>query len=74
MGPSELVIHVAAGAGLAVTIALIIRHACDAMLRLFAGVTAILARDKRPRADRALDVLRLLRRDRSTLHGPRSDR
>jgi hypothetical protein len=74
MGPPELVIYVAAGAGLAVAIALIIGHACDAMLRLVAGITAIIVRDKRPRADRALDVLRLLRRDREPLHGSEPDR
>ena len=30
-------------------------------LELFAGIAAIVARDKRPRARRAMDVLRLLR-------------
>ena len=46
------------------TIAVISRHILDAVLRLIAGITAIMARDERSRAVRALDVLRLLRRDR----------
>ena len=46
----------------------------DRALRLFAGIAAIVARDKRPRAKRAMDVLRLLRRDRQPPPGagPRS--
>jgi len=36
----------------------------DRLLRLFAGIAAIVCKDKRPRAKRAMDVLRELRRDR----------
>jgi hypothetical protein len=64
MGWSALVTHTAAPVGLAVTFAIVIRHILDAILRLIAGLVAILADDERPRADRALDVLRLLRHNR----------
>lgn len=64
MGLPGLVTHAATFAGLAMTIAVISRHILDAVLRLIAGITAIMARDERSRAVRALDVLRLLRRDR----------
>jgi hypothetical protein len=36
----------------------------DRALRLFAGIAHIVLRDKRSRARRAMDVLRLLRRER----------
>jgi len=64
MGLSALVTHAATFAGLAVTFAIVIRHTLDAVLRLIAGLIAILADDQRSRANRALDVLRLLRHDR----------
>lgn len=38
--------------------AALIRYGCDPFLRLIAGLTVILARDERTRADRALEVLR----------------
>ncbi len=44
--------------------AVVLRYGPEAVLRLIAGVAAIAARDKRSRAERALDVLRALRRDR----------
>jgi hypothetical protein len=46
----------------------------DAMLRLIAGLTAIVARDKRSRADRALEILRLLssKRRSNPAAGPRA--
>jgi hypothetical protein len=47
-----------------VGVAVILRYGLDAVLRLIAGVIAITARDERPRAERALDVLNALRRDR----------
>jgi hypothetical protein len=53
--------HAATVAGLAVPVGVILRYGPDAALRLVAGLTAILARDKRSRAKRALDVLRALR-------------
>jgi hypothetical protein len=37
----------------------VLRRSADAVLRLVAGSVAILARDKRSRADRALEVLRV---------------
>ena len=42
-------------------IGLTLRYGSDAVLRLVAGITAILAKDK-ARAERALKVLRALRR------------
>jgi len=47
MGFPALAVHVAAVAGLAAAVAIVIRHALDAVLRLFAGIIAILARYKR---------------------------
>jgi hypothetical protein len=47
-----------------VSLGVALRYGSDAVLRLVAGITAIAARDdKRTRAQRALDVLRALRRD-----------
>lgn len=64
MSLAELATHVATVVGGAATIAVVLRYASEAVLRLAAGITAILARDSRSRAERALDVLRVLRRDR----------
>ncbi len=54
--------HVAAGGGVVLTVGVVLRYGPDAVLRLVAGFTALVAKDKRSRAQRALDVLRLLRR------------
>jgi hypothetical protein len=54
--------HAGAVTGIAVTVGVILRYGSDAVLRLVAGITAIIARDKRSRADRALEVLDKLRR------------
>ena len=49
---------------MAITAGIVLRYGSDALLRLAAGITAIVAKDgKRSRAERALDVLRALRRD-----------
>jgi hypothetical protein len=64
MGLPTLATHAVTATGLAMAAAVVIRNTCDALLRLAAGLTAILTRDKRSRADRALDVLRTLRHDR----------
>jgi hypothetical protein len=58
MSLPELAVPVASVATLGVTL----RYGSDAVLRLVAGITAIAAKDNRTRAERALDVLRLLRR------------
>lgn len=63
MDLATLAEHTGVIGGIAVTIILGIRFASDAVLRLVAGITAIVARDKRPRAERALEVLKTLRRD-----------
>jgi hypothetical protein len=55
--------HATVVAGETVTFGVILGYGPDAALRLVAGITAIAGRDKRTRAQRALDVLRLLRRD-----------
>ena len=70
MGVPASAAHGAVVAGLATVIAVAIRHALDAVLRLFAGVIAILAADDRSRARRALDVLRLLGREREIRDAP----
>ena len=58
---SQLVAHVATiTAGIAVG-SLALRTGSDAVLRLVAGLVAILAKDKRSRADRALDVICAIR-------------
>jgi hypothetical protein len=59
MSVPELVVPVASAAALGV----VLRYGSDAVLRLVAGITAIAARDERTRAQRALEVLRTLRRD-----------
>ena len=64
MDLATLAEHAGAVTGLALTLGVILRYGSDAVLRLVAGFTAIIARDKRPRAERALDVLRALRQDR----------
>lgn len=48
----------------------ILRAGCDALLRLIAGLVAILSSDKRSRADRALDVLDTMLGDRKTAVPP----
>jgi hypothetical protein len=56
--------HVAPFVGVAIAAGIVLRYGSDALLRLVAGITAIVAKDgKRSRAERALDVLRALRRD-----------
>jgi hypothetical protein len=64
-------IHVTTVTSGVVAACLCVRYASDALLRLVAGIVAIVARD-RSRADRALAVLRaILRRSRPRLHaGP----
>ena len=47
----------------AATLGVVLRYGSDAVVWLVAGVTAIVARDERTRAQRALAVLQLLRRD-----------
>jgi hypothetical protein len=69
-----LIEHATAVAGLIATIAVIFRYGSDAVLRLLAGITAILARDKRSRARRALDVLRALRSPDALPDDERSER
>jgi hypothetical protein len=59
MSLPELVVPAASVA----TVGVILRYGSDAVLRLVAGITAIVAKDERPRAQRALEVLRLVRRD-----------
>jgi hypothetical protein len=60
---AEFVGHVGAIAGVAVGVGAVLRYGSDGILRLVAGITAIAASDNRSRAERALDVLRLLRRN-----------
>ncbi len=62
MDLAPLAEHVAAGGSVALTVGVVLRYGPDAVLRLVAGFTAFVAKDKRTRAQRALDVLRLLRR------------
>jgi hypothetical protein len=60
MSLPELVVPAASVA----TIGVVVRYGSDAVLRLVAGITAIVAKDeKRTRAQRALDVLRALGHD-----------
>jgi hypothetical protein len=60
MSLPELAVPVASAATLGVAL----RYGSDAVLRLVAGITAIVAKDdKQTRAQRALEVLRALRRD-----------
>jgi hypothetical protein len=63
--------HAGAVGGIIAAIFLGLRYGSDAVLRLIAGIAAIACRDSESsRAKRALDVLRLLRRDRQS--GPDS--
>jgi hypothetical protein len=62
----NLVTHVAPLAGGAVAGTWTLRRSSDAVLRLVAGIVAILAHDKRSRADRALDVLRITQKSRQS--------
>lgn len=64
MAPSELALPALTVTGSLAGVAVLLRYGLDAVLRFIAGVIAISARDKRPQAERALDVLRALRRDR----------
>lgn len=64
MGLVSLAWHAGAAAGLVVAVLAAVRYGSDSILRLVAGLTAIIARSDRPRAERALDVLNALRRDR----------
>lgn len=64
MAPSELALPALTVTGSLGGIAVLLRYGLDAVLRFIAGVIAISARDRRPRAERALDVLRALRRSR----------
>jgi hypothetical protein len=57
----NLTTHVAAITGGVAAGSWALRRSTDAVLRLTAGLVAILARDKRPRADRALEVLQAVR-------------
>jgi hypothetical protein len=64
----NLTTHVAAITAAAATGSWVLRRSADAVLRLMAGLVAILACDKRPHADRALEVLRTTQEAR-TLRG-----
>lgn len=54
----SLTTHVAAVTGGITAGSFVLRRSADTVLRLTAGLVAILARDKRTRAERALEVLR----------------
>lgn len=69
MDLSGLAGHFGAGFGVVAGLAVMIRCGFDAILRLIAAIVAIAARDKRPRADRALEVLRLLSSERRSRRG-----
>jgi hypothetical protein len=58
--------HVAAPTGELAAASLAFRYASDAVLRLIAGLMAIYGRGERSRADRALEVLRTVRRSGSS--------
>jgi hypothetical protein len=64
MAPSELALPALTVTGSIAGVAVVLRYGLDAILRFIVGVIAILARDERSRAERALDVLNALRRDR----------
>lgn len=64
MAASELALPALTVTGSAAGIAVLLRYGLDSALRFIAGVTAIAARDERSRAERALEVLNALRRDR----------
>ncbi len=64
----QFVAHVATvTAGIAAA-SLALRSSSDAVLRLVAGLVAIFGRDKRSRADRALEVIRVIRGRREARH------
>jgi len=65
---SQLMAHGPTLVGGVVAATLISRYGSDALLRLVAGLVAILARDKRSRSARALDVLRVISGDRNPRH------
>lgn len=58
MAGPEFVVSIVTAAGSATLAVVIFRYGIKAVLELFAGVVAIVVKDKRPRAERALDVLR----------------
>lgn len=68
MGLPGLTLHFGAVFAI-VAVATILCRGFDAVLRLIAGITAIATRDKRSRADRALEVLRLLSSKRHSITG-----
>lgn len=72
MGLPGLTAHFGVIFGVVAAIATIMRCGFDAMLRLIAGITAIAAQDKRSRADRALEILRLLSAKRQSGTGPKT--
>jgi len=63
MGLATLAEHIGTISGAIAATGVALRYGSDAALRLAAGITAICARDNQPRAQRALIVIRLLRRD-----------
>jgi hypothetical protein len=64
MGLATLIAHAGAVGGIAVAV-LAVRYGSDAVLRLVAGITAIVAHDeKQSRAQRALEVLKTICRRR----------
>lgn len=71
MNLSELAAHTATVTA-AAAVGAVLRYCSDGLLRFIAGITAILARDTRPRSERALDVLRALGRGRQTPPRPPS--
>jgi hypothetical protein len=60
---SHFLMHLAATTGGLAVGSLTFRCSSDAVLRLIAGLVAIAGHDERSRADRALEVLRVVRRD-----------
>lgn len=70
MDLAPLAEHAGVAGGIAITITVSLRYGSDAVLRFVAGLVAIIARDKRSRVERALDVLKALRRDRELPPGP----
>jgi len=63
MAGQDLVAPIITMASSATAVSVSCRYGSEAFLRLLAGITAIVARDERSRAERALDVLITLRRD-----------
>jgi hypothetical protein len=63
MSLPALATHTVTVVSLSVIIGVTVKHLANAILRLLAGIVVIAAHDDRSRADRALEVLRLLRGD-----------